>query len=131
LAIQLAAPSIAGNERADVEAKKAAQDRDSSAKRGLPPGIRGALPWSRSATKQHLIMVELKDTVRRKWETSKRYEHMMQYDTKLLKGSYLATVDCLPRSLAVLLIQLRTGHVPLAKHLHKIQKADSPICPHC
>jgi ribonuclease HI len=121
---------IAGNERADVEAKRAAQDRDSSAKRGLPPRIRGALPWSRSATKQHLV-AELKDAVRRKWESSKRYERTMQYDTKLLKGSYLDTVDCLPRSLAVLLIQLRTGHVPLAKHLHKIQKADSPICPRC
>ncbi|KAJ7042940.1 hypothetical protein C8F04DRAFT_944955, partial [Mycena alexandri] len=29
------------------------------------------------------------------------------------------------------LLQLRTGHIPLAKHLHRIQKADSPICPCC
>ncbi|KAJ7201171.1 hypothetical protein GGX14DRAFT_338206, partial [Mycena pura] len=29
------------------------------------------------------------------------------------------------------LLQLRTGHIPLAKHLHRIQKADSPICPNC
>ncbi|KAJ7271397.1 hypothetical protein B0H12DRAFT_1003869, partial [Mycena haematopus] len=29
------------------------------------------------------------------------------------------------------LLQLRTGHVPLAKHLHRIRKADSPICPLC
>ncbi|KAJ7158439.1 hypothetical protein C8R46DRAFT_836987, partial [Mycena filopes] len=29
------------------------------------------------------------------------------------------------------LLQLRTGHIPLAKHLHKIQKAESPVCPCC
>jgi ribonuclease HI len=66
---------IVGNERADIEVKKAAQDRDLSAKRGLPPRICGTLPWSRSATKQHLV-AELKDTAHRKW-TSKRYECTM------------------------------------------------------
>ncbi|KAJ7107435.1 hypothetical protein C8R44DRAFT_541926, partial [Mycena epipterygia] len=29
------------------------------------------------------------------------------------------------------LLQLRTGHIPLAKHLFRINKADSPICPCC
>src|SRR5882672_11310944 len=37
----------------------------------------------------------------------------------------------LPRGRASLLIQLRTGHVPLARHLHRIGKAESPICPAC
>ncbi|KDR70527.1 hypothetical protein GALMADRAFT_37353, partial [Galerina marginata CBS 339.88] len=27
--------------------------------------------------------------------------------------------------------QLRTGHAPLAKHLHRIGKIDSPQCPCC
>ncbi|KAG2043248.1 hypothetical protein BDR03DRAFT_851411, partial [Suillus americanus] len=29
------------------------------------------------------------------------------------------------------LTQLRTGHIPLNKHLHKIARAPSPICPAC
>jgi zinc-binding in reverse transcriptase len=37
----------------------------------------------------------------------------------------------LPKKLSTILTQLRTGHAPLAKHLHRIKKADSPICPAC
>ncbi|KAJ3897958.1 hypothetical protein F5879DRAFT_761292, partial [Lentinula edodes] len=29
------------------------------------------------------------------------------------------------------LTQLRTGHIPLQRHLHRIGKADSPTCPCC
>ncbi|KAF8870222.1 hypothetical protein BD779DRAFT_1455804 [Infundibulicybe gibba] len=29
------------------------------------------------------------------------------------------------------MIQLRTGHVPLNQHLHRIKKTDSPLCPNC
>ncbi|THU78437.1 hypothetical protein K435DRAFT_591811, partial [Dendrothele bispora CBS 962.96] len=29
------------------------------------------------------------------------------------------------------LVQLRTGHIPLRKHLHRICRADTPICPCC
>jgi hypothetical protein len=37
----------------------------------------------------------------------------------------------LGRAQASTLIQLRSGHVPLAKHLFRISKASSPICPSC
>ncbi|KAF8156730.1 hypothetical protein B0H34DRAFT_658337, partial [Crassisporium funariophilum] len=30
-----------------------------------------------------------------------------------------------------ILFQLRTGHAPLAKHLHRIGKVDTPRCPCC
>ena len=30
-----------------------------------------------------------------------------------------------------MLVQLRTGHVPLQKHLFRIAKVDNPTCPHC
>ena len=40
-------------------------------------------------------------------------------------------VENLPRRQASLLIQLRTEHVPLQKYLYRIQKAESPLCPHC
>ena len=44
---------------------------------------------------------------------------------------YLKLIEGLSRSKASLLIQLRTGHVPLSSHLHRIHCADSPICAHC
>ncbi|KAF7333334.1 RNase H domain-containing protein [Mycena venus] len=119
---------IEGNERADEEAKKAAQDGDSS--EHLPEPLRGRLPWSKSAARQ-AFNAELKATVTREWGRSTRYTRTMQYDAKLTNGSYIALAERLPRSLTVLLLQLRTGHVPLAKHLHKIGKADSPVCPGC
>ncbi|KAJ7450369.1 hypothetical protein FB451DRAFT_945181, partial [Mycena latifolia] len=37
----------------------------------------------------------------------------------------------LPRKHASLLFQLRTHHVPLARHLHRLRKLPSPICPCC
>ncbi|KAF8802975.1 hypothetical protein BYT27DRAFT_7110958, partial [Phlegmacium glaucopus] len=30
-----------------------------------------------------------------------------------------------------ILTQLRTAHIPLAKHLHRMGKAESPLCPTC
>ena len=48
-----------------------------------------------------------------------------------LPGNFLKLVDDLPKRHAAILFQLRTGHVPLNKHLHRISKVDSPKCPHC
>jgi ribonuclease HI len=121
---------IAGNERADEEARRAAQGKDSSDQRDIPLSLRGQLPWSCSAMRQYLN-ARRKGKVEEQWRASSRYASTMQYDDHLLKGTYLDLADNLPRSLAVLLLQLRTGHVPLAKHLHRIRRADSPICPCC
>ena len=35
------------------------------------------------------------------------------------------------RAQASLVIQLRTGHVPLNAYLHRISKLDQPLCRHC
>ncbi|KAJ6481015.1 hypothetical protein C8R45DRAFT_758310, partial [Mycena sanguinolenta] len=43
--------NVRGNDRADEEAKHAAQD-GSSTNATIPPAFRGVLPWSRSASKQ-------------------------------------------------------------------------------
>ncbi|KAJ6568284.1 hypothetical protein DFH09DRAFT_811270, partial [Mycena vulgaris] len=37
----------------------------------------------------------------------------------------------LPRKHAALLFQLRTHHVPLAKHLFRLKKSPTPTCPCC
>src|ERR1700728_4273812 len=44
---------------------------------------------------------------------------------------YRMITNSLPCKQASLLIRLRTGHVPLNKHLFNIKSADSPICPAC
>jgi len=44
---------------------------------------------------------------------------------------YINLITDLPQKVASILLQLRTGHAPLAKHLHCIGKSDSPICPAC
>ena len=39
--------------------------------------------------------------------------------------------EYMPRRHASLLTQLRTGHAPLNQHLHRINRAESPLCPRC
>jgi zinc-binding in reverse transcriptase len=56
---------------------------------------------------------------------------MKKTDPKTPPTKYIDLVTPLPRKLASVLPQLRTGHTPLAKHLHRIGKADSPTCPAC
>ncbi|KAF8236099.1 hypothetical protein L208DRAFT_1531107 [Tricholoma matsutake] len=46
-------------------------------------------------------------------------------------NKYIKLISGLPQKLASILSQLRTGHTPLAKHLHCIGKVDSPNCPDC
>ncbi|KAJ7138918.1 hypothetical protein C8R46DRAFT_816412, partial [Mycena filopes] len=86
---------IPGNERADEEARKAAQI-GSSPERDIPTVFRGVLPWSKSAIRQR-YMADLKATVARDWSKSPRFARLNRYDKKLLRGSYLDTADRLPR----------------------------------
>ncbi|KAJ7256454.1 hypothetical protein B0H12DRAFT_1232789 [Mycena haematopus] len=53
-----------------------------------------------------------------------RYVRTMQYNLKLMTGSYLALADHLPSLSSARL-------TPLSKHLHRINKATLPICPCC
>jgi hypothetical protein len=39
--------------------------------------------------------------------------------------------DSLTRAQASLLFQLRTGHIPLNKYLHRIKRAETDKCPSC
>lgn len=56
---------------------------------------------------------------------------MKSTDPVTLSGKYIQLITPLPRKLVSILMQLRTGHVQLAKHLHCIGKIDSPKCPAC
>jgi hypothetical protein len=56
---------------------------------------------------------------------------MKKTDPTAMSNKYLMLITPLPKKMASILTQMRTGHVPLAKHLHRIGKADLPICPTC
>ena len=56
---------------------------------------------------------------------------MKNTDPTAPSNKYVDLITPLPWKLASILSQLRTGHAPLAKHLHQIGKSDSPLCPAC
>jgi ribonuclease HI len=120
---------VEGNEHADEEAKKAITD-GSSGKRELPTLLRKALPHSKSAAKW-TYNEKLKRFAQKSWQKSKHYDRMKKTDPTAPSNKFINLVAKLPRKLASILAQLRTGHSPLAKHLHRIGKMDSPICPAC
>ena len=56
---------------------------------------------------------------------------MDRIDRTLPSKAYRNMAEKLPRRQASILVQLRTEHVPLQQYLHRITKADSPICEQC
>jgi hypothetical protein len=74
---------------------------------------------------------KLKDLAQKGWQSSKWYDRMKKTDPTTPSNKYINLVTTLPRKPASILSQLRTGHTPLAKHLHRIGKMNSLICPAC
>ena len=91
---------------------------------------RTALPLSASATKQHYREM-LKKRTERQWKKSPRYNRICQYDNSLPSNKFIKETQNTRRSETATIYQLRTGHIPLAKYLHRIGKAETPRCPHC
>ena len=117
------------NEKADEEAKKAAQGLSSEA-RLLPPFLRKRLPASVSALRQS-FMASLLKTWKRCWKSSPRYAPLRAIDKSAPSKKFLGLIKGLDRRQASLLTQLRTGHIGLNRHLFRIRKVESPVCPHC
>ena len=120
---------IIGNERADVEAKKATRDGLSLLIK-LPAPIRKTLPWSKSAVKQEYTL-KLKVAAIDLWNESIRHERMMWINLEFKHNTFIKLIHNLHQEQASLLFQLRMGHVPLNAYLHKIQKVNLLICPNC
>jgi hypothetical protein len=55
---------------------------------------------------QQTLNADRKADYEKVWRGSARYARTTQYDNRLLKGSYLTLANNLPRSYAVLLLQL-------------------------
>ena len=117
------------NERADEEAKKAAQG-DSSDAKFLPPLLRKRLPLSVSALRQDNL-AKLKKRWERRWKNSERESLLRSIDNSAPSKKYLRLISGLDRRQASILFQLRSGHIGLNHHLFRIRKSETPSCPHC
>ena len=117
------------NERADDEAKLAAQGSSSNA-RFLPPLLRKKLPLSISALHQE-NNEKLKKRWQRCWKNLERENLLRTIDKSAPSKKYLRFISGLDRRQASLLFQLRTGHIALNQHLFRIHKAESPASPQC
>ena len=51
--------------------------------------------------------------------------------SSLPSNDFLHIIDQLRHNQASVLIQLRTGHIPLNVILHRIKRSDTPDCPYC
>jgi hypothetical protein len=120
---------VKGNEAADKLAKAAAQGR-STRREELPHILRSTLPVSISAAKQKFQL-----TLNRRWEKiwndSPRKERFSRIDPDFPFNKFRKKLFKLSRNQSSLIMQLRTGHIPLNVHLRRIAKADSDKCTRC
>ncbi|KAF8592274.1 hypothetical protein K439DRAFT_396841 [Ramaria rubella] len=56
---------------------------------------------------------------------------MLNIDPSFSSGKLLQRTPLLSQNNSSLLLQLRTRHIPLNSHLHRIGKYQTPKCPHC
>jgi ribonuclease HI len=118
---------IEGNEMADFHAKSAILDGSSDT---LPKFLRKRLPKSKSALRQ-ARNAKLQEVATAGWRRSPRYARLANIDPALPSPSYLRLVANLPRKHAAVLFHLRTRHAPLAEHLFRLNKTETPACPSC
>lgn len=120
---------IAGNEAADTEAKEAAGG-DASPPSDLPLMLQHPLPASTSAVRRAYEETIKRDAASHLAKSS-RYRRLRAIDSSVPSPHFRKLTAELTRKQASLLIQLRTGHIPLNHHLARIGKVNSPTCPAC
>ena len=122
---------VEGNEVADQAAKRAALNpRATSPRRLLPEPLHERLPVGISAAKQR-YREEVLALWAKQWKTSKRYSHLSRIDSSAPSKRFLKIANHLPKSQTGILFQLRSGHVALNKHLHRLNCSDTPSCLQC
>ena len=122
---------IEGNELADREAKLAALRKETaSPRRELPKTLWKKLPMSMSAAKQ-THENQLQRRWHEEWKNSPQHPHIEALDPSQTPNSFLHLMGHLKKKHTSIYIQLRTGHIPLNKHLHRIKKSATPKCLQC
>jgi hypothetical protein len=122
---------IAGNEKADLEAKKVASKHSSQVSL-LPPYLRKPLFSNPSALRRD-HSDKLKKDWSTKWSQSKRGKMAKRMDSSSPSVKFLKTISNpkLSRKAASQIAQLRMQHYPLNGYLHKIKQVDKVNCPAC
>jgi ribonuclease HI len=120
---------VDGNEKADIEAKRAAEGEHRNRRHEHHRLLKG-LPASKSASKQNL-RAKVRKEHRKEFRKSSRYERSTRYNPKAPASNFMKIAAKLTRRQVSILIQLRTGHVPLQAYLHRFKLVDTPICPTC
>ena len=120
---------VAGNERVDEEAKKAAQG-ESSQPEDLPPILCKRLPYSASAVKQEFTESQ-KVRWREAWQDSPCYARFQHVDPNFPFNKFWKLSKRLSRSQVSLMMQLWTGHILLNFYLHHIKKLATRRCESC
>ena len=122
---------VEGNEAADQAAKLAAKGTTSSSPKDLlPPCLRKTLPIGISAARQK-NKEEIHALWDKQWRTSKRFAHLSSIDSSAPSKRFLTVTSHLPKSTAGIIYQLRSGHIALNKHLHRINRSAMPACLQC
>ena len=122
---------VLGNEEADREAKRAAIDKDSTTPVALLLKIlQKRLPINTSALKQK-HKEDLNSRWKKTWSKSPWHDHLARINNSAPSKKYLKATGFMPKSCSSILFQLHTGHIVLNKHLHRINKSESPNCFQC
>ena len=111
---------VRGNERVDEHAKRAAKG-DMTPPGKLPTCLKKALPISKAA-KGRLFKKKLTDAAARAWAASPRHLRIKPIDPTLSLASFQRIVKDMPKHQSATLVQLRTGHITLSKHLHRMAR---------
>ena len=120
---------VGGNEEADKQAKEASLGQESTSPE-LPMLLRRPLAKSASAEKQ-AYHAELKRSWLDIWDESPRKARFQEIDPDFPFTRFRKVSNQLNRAQANLLVQIRTGHIPLNYRLHKIRKSETDKCPNC
>jgi ribonuclease HI len=120
---------VQGNKEADDLAKRAAQGQ-SSPPLDLPLLLRRPLPHSADAEKQ-LYTQEIKTMWSEQWNDSPRRARMERIDKSFPFALFRKILHNLSRAQSSLLIQIRSGHVPLNAHLYRLTCVDTDKCQAC
>ena len=120
---------VAGNEKADEQAKRAAKGETSPLEQ-LPACLPKSLPISKAAVRRS-FKKKLTAAAGECWKASPRYRKLARINPTLSIARFRKTVKDMPKHRTAKLVQLWTGHIALNAHLNRIGKADSPICQCC
>ena len=120
---------VKGNERADTLAKQAAQGQ-SSPTMELPPLLRQSLPYSATAEKQAYV-TEINAMWEEQWQSSLRRARMEHIDKSFPFKNFRKIQSGLTWAQSSLLLQIRSGHIPLNVHLLKLKCTNTDKCQAC